>query len=452
MEKIEILHTNDLHSHFENWPRIARYLQAEQAQNPAVFTFDIGDAIDRLNPLTDATMGRANVELMNTVHYNAVTIGNNEGLVLSHANLNRLYDQANFDVLLANFKELPENNQPAWAQPYQIYTSPAGTKIAVIGLTAPYELTYRSLNWQPLSVDETLSRYVPILHQEADIVVLLSHLGLPTDEELAEKFDLDLILGAHTHHVLPEGKLINGTMLAAAGRYGSHVGRVDLTVNAQHQLVACQAQAIPSYELAEEVDDLEQVRSWLQAGSEVLKARPVADLPEELSASQQGEAAMTALKEIFQVPAAMVSTGMFVNDLLAGPLNQYDLLESMPHSINPMLVTLSGRELKQLMDEIDQKATYLLDHPMKGNGFRGKVFGEVMLSGIERNHTGQILYQGQPINDRADYQLATLDHYHWIEFFPVLDDARLTIKLGTLLREFMADYYQRRYGFKPEKE
>ncbi len=31
METIHILHTNDLHSHFENWPRMRRFLLEHQA-------------------------------------------------------------------------------------------------------------------------------------------------------------------------------------------------------------------------------------------------------------------------------------------------------------------------------------------------------------------------------------------------------------------------------------
>ncbi|MGO2223400.1 MAG: metallophosphoesterase, partial [Leuconostoc falkenbergense] len=188
METIHILHTNDIHSHLENWPRIARFLHEKQMSYSEAFTFDIGDAIDRLHPLTDASMGWANIELMNNCHYDGVTIGNNEGLVLSHEALNHLYDKANFDVLLANLKELPNDSQPKWAQKYKILTTDLGTKIGVLGLTVPYELTYPPLGWRPHDVDDTLDYFLPILRDKTDVVILLSHLGLPTDERLARKY------------------------------------------------------------------------------------------------------------------------------------------------------------------------------------------------------------------------------------------------------------------------
>ena len=67
MEKLVILHTNDLHSHFENWPKIRRFMlgtrAAEQAQGASVLAFDDGDAMDRSVPLTEATDGQINIQL-----------------------------------------------------------------------------------------------------------------------------------------------------------------------------------------------------------------------------------------------------------------------------------------------------------------------------------------------------------------------------------------------------
>lgn len=60
-DKISILHTNDLHSHLERWPKIRRYLLTRKRQlrrdGYSVLTFDIGDFLDRQHPLTEATMG-----------------------------------------------------------------------------------------------------------------------------------------------------------------------------------------------------------------------------------------------------------------------------------------------------------------------------------------------------------------------------------------------------------
>ncbi|MGO3577806.1 MAG: bifunctional metallophosphatase/5'-nucleotidase [Leuconostoc falkenbergense] len=444
METIHILHTNDIHSHLENWPRIARFLHEKQMSYSEAFTFDIGDAIDRLHPLTDASMGWANIELMNNCHYDGVTIGNNEGLVLSHEALNHLYDKANFDVLLANLKELPNDSQPKWAQKYKILTTDLGTKIGVLGLTVPYELTYPPLGWRPHDVDDTLDYFLPILRDKTDVVILLSHLGLPTDERLARKYDIDVILGAHTHHLLPHGKMINQTILAGAGRYGENIGDVTLTLEGHH-LVNQTAVTTPVYELPESVDDFNLIKGWLNAGRHELESQHVAVLPRTIGTDEQAYDALRALKSFYQVPAALVSTGMFVEDLPKGELSRYELLESMPHAINPMLITLTGAQIKNLMISIEKQTAELTNFPMKGSGFRGKVFGYMRFDGIDRQQDGQILYHGENLIMDRTYQIATLDHYKWIPFFPIIADAPSEITLNIILRELMADYYTDKY-------
>src|SRR5690625_5784522 len=68
-EKVYIYHTNDIHSNLTFWPRIAQELQNKRAiheqKGEDVFVFDIGDATDRVNPLTEATNGQAITELLN---------------------------------------------------------------------------------------------------------------------------------------------------------------------------------------------------------------------------------------------------------------------------------------------------------------------------------------------------------------------------------------------------
>ena len=100
MKKLHIYHINDLHSHFDNWPKIRRFLLEKKAfhekNGEEVLLFDIGDACDRVHPLTEATNGKANIELLNQVPFDAVTIGNNEGIGNDKRQLDELYDDAEF--------------------------------------------------------------------------------------------------------------------------------------------------------------------------------------------------------------------------------------------------------------------------------------------------------------------------------------------------------------------
>lgn len=75
----------------------------------------------------------------------------------------------------------------------------------------------------------------PIIHlesileevkDEAHITVVLSHLGKSMDEYMAEHYDIDVILGAHTHHLFERGILLNNTLLCCCEKWGRYVGHV----------------------------------------------------------------------------------------------------------------------------------------------------------------------------------------------------------------------------------
>lgn len=58
-------------------------------------------------------------------------------------------------------------------------------------------------------------------------MIILSHLGLPADQRLAEKLEgVHAILGGHTHHMLEQPQMINGTAVCGAGKFGRYAGRV----------------------------------------------------------------------------------------------------------------------------------------------------------------------------------------------------------------------------------
>lgn len=60
-ETIYIFHTNDLHSHLENWPAIQQFLSDTRknlGDKASYLTLDIGDHLDRSNIYTEGTLER----------------------------------------------------------------------------------------------------------------------------------------------------------------------------------------------------------------------------------------------------------------------------------------------------------------------------------------------------------------------------------------------------------
>ncbi len=160
-EKLYFYYTNDLHSNFANWPQVAGYLKEQKERilerNESCWLVDIGDHVDRVDPIAEAFMGKANVRLMNDVGYDLATLGNNEGITMAHEDLHQLYDEAAFQVVCANLHSLT-GDDPGWLQPFVHTQSAGGVRIGVVGLTAPFNAFYELLDWHVSDPLKTLEK------------------------------------------------------------------------------------------------------------------------------------------------------------------------------------------------------------------------------------------------------------------------------------------------------
>ncbi|MFZ2370008.1 MAG: metallophosphatase, partial [Trichococcus flocculiformis] len=276
MKKLHIYHINDLHSHFENWPKIRRFLLEKKAfhemNGEEVLLFDIGDACDRVHPLTEATNGKANIELLNQVPFDAVTIGNNEGIGNDKRQLDELYDDAEFPVVLANLYDPETDALPTWAQPYLIKTLSSGLKVGIIGLTAPLYLSYVPNGWDPKESDQVLPKILLKVAPSVDLIILLSHVGIIEDIHIGEMYrSIPIIIGAHTHHVLPEGTHVDESLLLGAGKFGKYIGHVTVRYDSD-RILDRKAELIEATTLPEETGDRAEVEELQERGENLLSA------------------------------------------------------------------------------------------------------------------------------------------------------------------------------------
>lgn len=461
MEKIVLLHTNDLHSHLENWPKIRRFIEQkkrenEKKENTTTITVDLGDFVDRWHPLLEATDGQANVELMNNVGYDAVTIGNNEGVGNAKDQLNHLYDQANFDILLDNLFDKHLLQPPKWAKKYKIIETPQQTKIGLLALTAPFPLTYSPNGWDIRNPYDILPESVEELRPKVDILVLMSHLGIQDDRQIAQELpSIDVILGSHTHHLLIDGQIVNGVQLAAAGKYGQYVGEVHLTVDEHKNIIQKSARAIPTETMMTFIEDEQESQDYLTKGHELLAAKKVAKLPYDLSVDIFAEhsfiyEALEAVKYRGQTQGAMLNSGLFLTGLPAGLINQDQLHTALPHPMHLLNVTLKGSDLIRLVLEIEKNRAFLRNYPIRGMGFRGKIFGQVVYSGISYdavNH--QVHWLNQPIDNERRYTFTTVDHFMFVPFFPTIEIAgENEFLFPEFIRSVVGEYLNAHYPIK----
>lgn len=457
MEKLSILHTNDLHSHLENWPKIRRFLRDRKEENRrqknAVITVDLGDFVDRWHPLTEATNGQGNILLMNEIGYDAATIGNNEGVGNSKEDLNHLYDQANFDVLLDNLFDKKTLQPPKWAQPYKIITTEAGTRIGLVACTAPFPLTYSPNGWDIRQPMEILPALVEKLRPQVDVLVLMSHLGIGYDERIAAAMpEFDIILGSHTHHLFENGKKVNDVQLAAAGKYGYYVGEVQVELSDDHRILRTSVRAFPTDQMLELPEDQTEIDGYLAEGHRLLREKKVAWLPFELDKNSNGEhpmieATLEALKEKTGTDAAILNTGLFLESIQKGIVDQDELHTALPHPMHLLKVTLKGNEMIRLVLEMEKNRHFLLKFPILGMGFRGKIFGEIIYSGITFDKINrEVNWLGSPINEEKFYTFTTVDHFMFVPFFPTIELAgEYEFVFPEFIRSVLGEYLERHY-------
>lgn len=440
-EKLHIYHTNDLHSHFENWPAIVDYIgkqrQKHTAEDEEVLLFDIGDHVDRFHPISEATFGKANVELLNRLRYDAVTIGNNEGITLPHEELDALYRHAEFPVIVSNLFDT-SGNRPSWAEPYWIKTLKSGITIAVLGVTVPYYPIYAQLDWKVTDAFESIARVLKEVKGKADITILLSHLGILDDQKAAERFpEIDLILGSHTHHLLEDGMMKNGVLLACAEKYGNYAGHVELTVDLDRRTVFEKKASVQK--TSDWNGESEETSAFLmgkmEQGRTVLREE-VAQLDHPITAEWFQASALPqmladALKEWCNAEIGMVNAGILLGSLSAGPVTRGDIHRICPHPINPVKVKLTGTELKETV--LQASAEEMEQLHIKGLGFRGKVMGKMMYSGLDAE---KLAVAGAEIEPGSTYTLATIDMFTLGTLFPAIRDA---CDIEYFMPEFLRD-------------
>jgi 5'-nucleotidase len=454
-EKLRILHTNDLHSYLEQWPAVTALLKKQRSEarhlNQEVLLFDIGDHCDRVHPMTEALLGKGNVQLLNEMDYDAVTIGNNEGITFSMEQLDDLYTEATFPVILSNLK-YKNGTRPAWTVPHQIYTLKSGLKVGVTAVTIPFKKFYEALGWNITDPYFELEKTVDELRSQVDILICLSHLGLHEDEKMAEEFpSFDLILGAHTHHVLSDGKKINDTWINQSGRSGAYIGDVTISFDKKEDegftVEIDQVQTLRVDSTVRDPKTEASLSKLINEGNRLLD-QEVTVLASPLQVDWFKSTPFTkmlaeGLREWCDADVSMVNSGVLLNSLGKGPVTLGDLHDICPHPINPATLSISGERLLETIRQTQQQK--MINFKLKGFGFRGKILGQMVFDNLEivgeprYINEMNVLINGSLLKRDQQYKLATLDMFTLGRLYPTLSSTGdITYYMPEFLRDLLA--------------
>lgn len=280
---LRLLETTDVHANLLDYDyhtdlpvdsyglvRTAALIRKARAESINCLVFDNGDFLQG-TPLSDLTARRDQtamhpvIEAMNSIGYDAATLGNHEfnfGLEW----LKTVLAQVEFPVTCANaLSRLDQHMEQdvSFLAPYLLLPRQLSDRdgnrhmlmIGVIGLVPPqitiWDQFHLSNRIWTRGIVETARHMAPKLRAAgADIVILLAHSGIGMGDEhpmmenavlpLSKLPGIDAILAGHSHQVFPSAEFetlagfdaqtgaLNDTPVVMAGFRGSHLGVLDL--------------------------------------------------------------------------------------------------------------------------------------------------------------------------------------------------------------------------------
>lgn len=221
---VSLLQTSDLHGRLprESAERLAALRRSEDVD----FLVDSGDVVGagNLGYRPDEPIW----ETFNALGYAAMAVGNREAHLWRSVFAAKIAP-ANCPVLCANLEVL---SGPSPVRAHLIRETEAGVKVAFLGLTVP--MITKKMRVSAMSdllfhpPIETARAWVPRLRRDADLVILLSHLGLREDKKLAAAVPgIDAILGGHSHIDLHQPERVGETAIFQPGGFGRYASLVN---------------------------------------------------------------------------------------------------------------------------------------------------------------------------------------------------------------------------------
>jgi len=244
--ELTILHTNDLHAHYDSFEPWGEVLQGGVARiktmvdNIRETTENVLllDAGDQFQGTLYFTVGGGNVvaDVMNEMGYDAMAIGNHE-FDSGPAALAALIDRADFPILSANVDAFADTSLSGKIYPYAVYSFD-GNPVGVIGLTTEHTAIASSPGPDVhfLDAGDMAQATVHVLEESGvDIIIALTHLGHDRDLELASSVSgLDVIVGGHSHTLLVDYPVVTSSasgepvLVVTAHEWGKQLGRLDV--------------------------------------------------------------------------------------------------------------------------------------------------------------------------------------------------------------------------------
>lgn len=469
LEKILILHWNDFHS--QNIPmrsicgdstcyiggtaNLLGLINKFRNEEKNVLVLNAGDDFQG-TPISSLTKGRSQIELMNLINPDAMTLGNHEFDYGRNA-LEENLKIAKFEVISANLWD--KRKGKLFVKPY-IVKKLGKAKIGVIGLITP-ELFKLSLkenlkDLELLNTERVLKQYINELKnkEKVDLIIALTHIGVNEDSILATKFpEIKIIIGGHSHTVLQEPKIVNNVIICQAGSRGEYLGYLEVSIDLDGDSVYSYKGKLirvingivkPDETALKKVEELEKMVD--KEFGQVIGKLEVDWKRNFYGESNLGNWEADVMREFAKTDIAFQNSGGLRKDLPKGDIKVRDIWEINPFGNTFVVFEVDGKTLKNMIEwQASGKAELMQVSGLKIVIDSRKNIGERVVS---------IEVGGKPLDENKIYSIVTNNWVadHLYDLFGIPQNSVKVKNLGVVDRDVFIEAVKKQKIIKSEVE
>ena len=409
MKTIRIIHTNDIHSSYDELIKMAYIIKSLKTNSSMLL--DAGDFNDFSSFVTFGTKGYAGLKILSNLGYDALSIGNNEGFQKKEI-IEQMGSYNLVNILSCNLFSI-DGSSIKNIKPF-IIKEVDGVRFLIIGIS-PYYITYNHYyNCYGTDVKEPHQIIRNIIKENKgkyDFVLLLSHLGLKTDIMLTQSINnIDIIVAGHSHHNTDVLK-VNNVYMHQSGVRGSHVGYIDINIENNKIVNITGDNVLITKSTPIDEESFDEYKKQIEKANTNLQ-EIVAIAKENLYFKKDEECNYTNLlcdylKNKYECDFSILNSGITEKDIVKGNVSLNDIINTCNSPLIITKVKIKGRHIIKAIEKSKDK-NVCCDNRRR-TGFRGDFLGKLHVSYNVKITTNGIYINEELIENQKYYNIITVD-------------------------------------------
>ena len=431
-DRIQLLHTDDIHGRLDyetvksgstsfqqgGMAMVASQVRAlrSRAAPERTLLVDAGDAWQGTF-ISNANKGEAVTKAMSLMKYDAMAVGNHD-FDWGQDILAQRAKEASFPFLATNVVETKTGKLPLYLKPYVVKDTGLA-KVGILGVTNPQGNTIvkatsvAGLQFGPAA---QVQPFLTELKQQADIVVVVAHIGSADAAQLARDVPgIDVIVAGHDHQPVQTARVEGKTTIVDSGAYTQYLGHLEIVVDpATHKMKdairAGELLAVAASQSVQPDAEIAAIVESRRAEADKYTSRVVGTIKNDLDNPRDecglGNMIADGILEYgksqgWKTDVAFYNAAGVRSPLKAGQITYGQLYQVLPFENTIVNVDLTGAQLKEVLEDASGRAGRL----QIGGGMWVYRF---------TNANGQRVLEatiaGAPLDVARVYHVATIDY------------------------------------------